>query len=271
MSSDTRKAGPTADRPAGRPGAAPARRPQARPNPLRSRVWNAGRLLVLVAALAVTFGAFFLTAMRVATRAREVKVPDLRGKSVSEAGTTLTRVGLILKVDPTRRPDAKVPADHILTQDPDPGTSLRRQRTVRVHVSDGQRDPIVPSVVGQPERTAEITLAQAHVQVGSRSEIKSTNLEKDTVVSQDPFAPGRASTVALLINRAEGGPSYVMPDLIGALSSRAIEILRARGFRVTTTGEATYPGVPPGLIIRQTPQAGYQITPADLISVEVSR
>ena len=32
-----------------------------------------------------TFGVFFLGLMRVAMRAREVEVPDLRGKSVAEA------------------------------------------------------------------------------------------------------------------------------------------------------------------------------------------
>ena len=57
--------------------------------PVRKRVWNAGRFFLLAAALAITFGVFFLAALRVATRAREVKVPDLRGMSVAEATTAL--------------------------------------------------------------------------------------------------------------------------------------------------------------------------------------
>ena len=57
--------------------------------PVRERVWTAGRLLVLAAALSVTFGVFFLASMRVASRAREVKVPDMRGKSLTDARTAL--------------------------------------------------------------------------------------------------------------------------------------------------------------------------------------
>ncbi len=100
----------------------------------------------------VTFGVFFLAAVRVATRAREVRVPDLRGQSVADAKAKLASVGLVLKVDPVRRPDPKVAADHVLTQDPEPGTVLRRQRAVRVRVSDGQREPVVrPWLAGRSE------------------------------------------------------------------------------------------------------------------------
>ena len=34
---------------------------------------------------------------------------------------------------------------------------------------------------------------------------------------------------------------------------------------------ALYPGVAPGIVIRQSPQAGFQITPGEPISLEVSR
>jgi hypothetical protein len=53
--------------------------------PVRQRVWSIGRLLVLAAALGATFGIFFLAGLRVTTRAREVSVPDLKGKSAAEA------------------------------------------------------------------------------------------------------------------------------------------------------------------------------------------
>ena len=115
-----------------------------RASPVRKRVWSAGRLLILAAALIVTYGVFFLTAMRVATRAREVQVPDLRGLSVSAAQEALDREGLILRIEEQRVADPKVPADHILTQTPAAGTVLRSQRPVRVRVSEGQRSCQAP-------------------------------------------------------------------------------------------------------------------------------
>jgi len=48
-------------------------------------------------------------------------------------------------------------------------------------------------------------------------------------------------------------------------------LLRARGFRVAVVGDHPYPGVPAGVVLRQNPQAGFQIAPGEPISLEVSR
>jgi serine/threonine-protein kinase len=229
-----------------------------------------GRFLILAVALAFTFGAFFLTGMRVANRAREVEVPDIRGQSVAEANAGLAAVGLVLRVD-LRRPDGSVPVDHVLDQEPEPGTVLRRQRAVRVRVSDGQRDPVVPEVVGQAERSAELALAHDQIAIVRRAEIRSTSYPAGTVIAQDPDPKNRAPEVALLVNQGERGVSYVMPDTIGATATQVVEILRRRGFRVTIGAEVPYPGLPPGVVVRQAPQAGFQVDYGDAILLEVSR
>jgi serine/threonine-protein kinase len=226
---------------------------------------------VLVGALALTYGVFFLGAMRMANRAREVAVPDLRGKSVAEATALVAEAGLALKVDPQRRPDPAVAADHVLAQEPDPGFMLRRQRTVRIRVSDGLKAPEVPSVVGQTERTAEITLAQSHVGIAARSEIQTADYPADTIVAQDPPAKGRGSSVSVLVNHGAAGLTFVMPDLIGTFGSQVEQILRQRSFRVAIVAQESYPNVPPGVVVRQTPTAGFQIGPGEAISLTVSR
>jgi eukaryotic-like serine/threonine-protein kinase len=243
---------------------------KAAPYQLHTRVWSAGRLVLLAVMLSVTFAAFFLTALRVTTRAREVKVPDVRGLAVAVATTRLADVGLAMRID-LRRPDAKVAADHVLSQEPEPGTVLRRQRPVRVRVSDGQRDPVVPAVVGMAERTAEIVLAQEQVAIGSRTEVRTASYPPGTVVAQDPAEKQRSPSVNLLVNRGDAGVTYVMPDVIGTLGVRVVDILRRRGFRVTLGPEVPYPGLPPGVIVRQTPQAGFQIGYGDPIVLELSR
>jgi beta-lactam-binding protein with PASTA domain len=91
------------------------------------------------------------------------------------------------------------------------------------------------------------------------------------IVAQTPPARSAGSNVALLVNRGERGASYVMPDLIGVNGDRAAEILRTRGFRVAVVGSTPYPGVAADVVIRQSPQAGFQIGPSEPISLEVSR
>ena len=244
---------------------------KSRAHPIRARVWTIGRLLVLGLALVATFGIFFLTALRVTTIAREVAVPDVRGMAVADASRVLSEVGLAIRVDDLRRPSTDTPADHVLTQDPEPGTVTRRQRSVRVRVSDGQRGRQVPDVTGTPERVAESNLTEASVTVASKAEIRTADYPPGAVVSTDPPTGERASGVSLLVNRGERSSSYVMPDLIGTNGRQAVSVLRARGFRATIVAEVIYPGLPSGVVIRQTPQAGFQIAFGEAISLEVSR
>ena len=248
-----------------------SRTAQFRAYPLRERAWTAGRLFVLVAALAATFGTFFLASMRVVTRARETKVPDIVGKPVAEATTMLADAGLAIRVQEQRRPDKTLPPDHVLSQDPAPGTAMRRQRAVRVHLSEGQKEPEVPAVTGNTERAAEISLAQEGIGIGGRAEIRTSSSGAGMVIAQDPPAKSRAASVSLLVNRGEAALTYVMPDLIGTIAVRSAAVLRARGFRVAVTGEVTYPGLPPGVVVRQTPSAGYQLAASEPISLEVTR
>jgi len=242
-----------------------------RKNTARRRVWNVGRFLVLLGALTATFGIFFLAGLRVTTRAREVPVPDLRGKSVTEANSALAELGLVLRVDEPRRADKSVPADHVLTQDPEPGFVVRKARAVRVRVSDGQREPLIPVVSRLPEHTAVDTLSAAQIAMGYRAEIHTATYASGTVVAQDPDGGQRSATVNVLINRGESNAGYVVPDLIGSLASKATEVLRSQSFRVSISAEVPYPGMPPGVVVRQTPQAGYRIQQTETITLEVSR
>jgi beta-lactam-binding protein with PASTA domain len=240
------------------------------PAPLRTRVWGAGRLLILGVALAATFGTFFLTGMRVANRARDVRVPDLSGLTLAEATQASRAAGLDLRVE-SRRPDASVPRDHILLQEPEPGSTLRRQRAIRVRVSDGHQAPIVPVVVGQNERTADMVLADEQIEVGERVEIRTNAYATGVIVAQDPPPSQQSAKVTLLVNRGESGAGFVMPDVIGARATRVVELLRQRGFRVTIGSEVPYPGLPAGIVIRQSPQAGFQIDYGDAVVLEVSQ
>ncbi len=238
---------------------------------LRTRVWTVGRWTLLIGGLGITYGIFLLASMQIAIKAREVTVPDVRGQSVDAATQTLASMGLAVVLDPLRRADAGVPADHVLSQEPDAGAVIRRQRPIRIRVSDGLRAAPIPAVTGESERAAQIVLAQDRVTVTHTAEIYSTEYPPAQVVAQDPPAKSLAPAVSLLVNRGEEAVTYVMPDLIGASGTRVAEILRRRLFRVTIVAEVPYPGLPPGTVVRQSPQAGFQMALGDPITLEVSR
>ena len=239
--------------------------------PLRTRVWNYGKILLLAGALAGTFFLFAGIAMRVAVRARQVTVPNLIGQSVGNATTATAALDLQIRIDEGRRPDPKIPAGHVLGQEPMPGAPVRRQRSIRVWLSSGAHIARAPNLLGETQRSAEIRLAQDGLFIGSVSEIRSALYPPDVVVAQDPPASTETSEVRLLVNRGEDRATYIMPDLIGLNGDRAADVMRGRGFRVSITAREAAASIPPGVVVRQTPAGGYQVHPGDPIALEVSR
>jgi len=238
---------------------------------LTDRVWGAGKFLLLGGALLLTYVLFAAAAMRVALKTRDVVVPTLGGRTVNDATAVLAQAGLNLKVEEARRTDPKVPAGQILAQDPEAGAKTRRERSVKVWVSAGPRSTIVPPLLGDSDRAAQMRLQQDGLELAGISEIRSAEYPPDAVIAQNPEPKSNAPRVAVLVNRAERGATYVMPDLIGVNGDRAADLLRARAFRVAVVGDHPYPGVPAGIVLRQNPQAGFQIAPGEPISLEVSR
>jgi eukaryotic-like serine/threonine-protein kinase len=238
---------------------------------LKTRVWSAGKLLLLVGALALTYVLFAIVGMRIALRAREVVVPTLTGRTVNEASTVLAEAGLNLKVEESRRFDPKVPTGQILTQEPAAGNRLRRERSVKVWISAGPRSNVIPNLTSESERTAQLRVQQEGLELAGMAEIRSADYPSDAVVAQTPPPNTKGGRVSLLVNRPQRGVTYVMPDLIGVNGDRAADLLRARGFRVAVVADTPYPGVPAGIVLRQNPQAGFQIAPGEAISIEVSR
>lgn len=238
---------------------------------LTTRVWSAGKLLLLTGALAATYLVFALASMRLALKTREVEVPDLRNRSANEATAIAAGMGLAVRVDDIRRPDAKMAAGRVLAQEPPAGSASRRQRSIRVWLSSGVHAAIVPPLVGQTERAAQLRVAEDGLTLGGVAEIRSPDYPPDVVVAQMPPAKTADERVSLLVNRGEHGASYVMPDLIGVNGHRASEILRGRGFRVAVVASNPYPGVAAGVVLRQSPQGGFRVAPGEPISLEVSR
>jgi serine/threonine-protein kinase len=238
---------------------------------LSTRVWGAGKRLLLAGVLVLTYFVFAAASMRLALKTRDVAVPALAGKSVGEAGVILAASGLNLRVEEQRRGDTALPAGQIVSQDPQAGVKTRRERSVKVWISAGARAATVPSLLGDSQRAAEMRARQDGLQVASIAEIRSDDYTADTIIAQNPAPKTSGARVALLVNRREHSGTFVMPDLIGVNGDRAADLLRARGFRVSVVGDHPYPGVPAGIVLRQSPQGGFQIGNSDPISLEVSR
>lgn len=228
---------------------------------------------LLALALAATAGISALTTMRVVLTSQEVTVPTLLEKRIPEAGALAARQGLLLRVE-GRRNDPRIPAERIMSQEPGPGSTLKTQRTIRVWVSLGPRRLTVPPVEGESLRSGRLSLEQAQVPVGRVVEVSDGSAE-GTILQQHP-APGETDSLAgdgasLLVSLGPRNRDYVMPDLIGRKAGEVLDALRLAGLKVAEVRYRTYPGVGPGVVLRQVPAAGHKVSPQGQISLDISK
>jgi serine/threonine-protein kinase len=214
-----------------------------------------------------------LTAMRFAIRGREVVVPALVGKTQAEAQKLLEDKGLILKVS-SKRFSSEIPEGNVVDQIPASGTHLKTNRSVKVLVSLGDRKYAVPNLVGTSLRAAQLTLSQRRLALGNTLYAHTPEGEPSTVVYQSPTPgsqEGNDPTVQILISLGPTEEYFTMPDLIGQPAELVSSRARSEGFKVAKPTYRKYPGVGPGLVIQQKPQAGYRISKSDLITLDVSQ
>ena len=230
-------------------------------------------IILMVAILAVAGVVSALTAMRFAIRGREVAVPQLTGKTKEEAEEILKSSGLKLKVSSSRfSPD--VAEGKVIEQNPSSRTRLKVDRTVKVLLSLGQRRFAVPNLVGTSLRAAQLTLAQRQFMLGNTLYTHVADGDPSTVVYQSPkpgTQEGSDPSVNILISLGPAAQYFIMPDLIGKPAELVSSRARSEGFHIGKMNYRKYPGVEPGVVIQQKPQAGYRLGKSDIILLDVSQ
>lgn len=247
------------------------------------------RFLVLV----VVFLVSLLTAMRFAIHGREVAVPKLTGLTPQQAEQALATNGLIY-VRENRYFSAEVPEGHILSQLPAPGEKVRRGWRVRVAESMGPQREVIPTVIGDSQRAAELDIRRRGLDLGTVASVNLPDIAPETVVAQDPppNATGVTSPkISLLVSAPAQPQLYVMPDFVGQPLDNVVKAIADAGFKVgyihtitpvapvaSADGIPLTPApapVPPvraaATVVHQYPAAGQKIPSTALISVDVSR
>lgn len=229
---------------------------------------------LMIAILGVAGILSAMTAMRIAIRGKQVAVPNLVGKTEVEARQILVKSGLVLRVSKPSRFTSGVPEGRIVEQNPATGTQLKTNRTVRVLLSLGERKYPVPSLIGTSARAAQLTLAERKLTLGLTDYAHTSDGEPDTVIYQYPPPDAIDSTdptVNILVSKGPMEQYYTMPDLVGLTADSVTSRARVEGFRMGKPNYRKYPGIAPGMVIQQKPQAGYRLSKNDTILLEVSQ
>jgi eukaryotic-like serine/threonine-protein kinase len=242
--------------------------PDTPPN-FRKRLEELGQMALLVFILASAAFLSAITAMRIAIHGREVTMPNLIGKTVTEANSTLTSRGLVLRV--ADRVYSELPMNVVVRQTPPAGLLMKVSQQAHVVLSLGQRQLQIPLLEGNSLRASRIELLREGLQVGEVSAISMADQPADTVVIQTPKPGAGAATprVDVLVSQGPREVSYVMPHLVGLNEADAQRRLDAARLR-RKVNYVTAPQWPRGAVIDQAPLAGSRLLASSTIELTIA-
>lgn len=201
---------------------------------------------------------------------QKIDAPDLRGKTFDEAKTEAE--GLGLKIEKVGENSSKdYDKDQICLQDPEPGTKVDPDSTIKVVVSIGEGTVEVPNVVGEREADA-VSMLEDEEFDANKTYSYSDTVEAGYVISQTPdhntkAKPGEAVTIVI----SQGKEMITVPDMKTTYKSEdqaKLELGQA-GFQVSVQSQ-TSESVPAGIVIDQNPAPGSQAERGSTITITVS-
>jgi eukaryotic-like serine/threonine-protein kinase len=236
---------------------------------LRERLEWLTRMTFLLFILASAAFLSAITAMRIAIHGREVTMPNLVGKNVSEASQLLQSRGLVLRV--ADRIYSDQPINVVVRQTPPSGLLMKVSQQAHVVLSLGQRQLQIPLLEGNSLRASRIELLRAGLQVGEVTAVSMPDQPMDAVVIQNPRPGAGASSprVDVLTSQGPRENSYVMPHLIGLNETEAQHRLDVAQLR-RKVNYVTAPQWPHGAVIDQSPHGGARIAASSLIELTVA-
>jgi beta-lactam-binding protein with PASTA domain len=237
--------------------------------PLRERLERLSRIVFLVFILASAAFLSAVTAMRIAIHGREVTMPNLVGKGVTEASRLLSSQGLVLSV--ADRVYSELPINVVVRQTPPPGLLMKVSQQAHVVLSLGQRQLSIPPLEGKTLRASRIELLRTGLQIGEVSNMTLPDGASDTVVIQNPRPGSSAATpqVNVLVAQTSHEAAFVMPHLIGLSEVEAQRRLDPVGIR-HKENYVTAPQWPRGAVIDQTPPAGARLAASSTVELTVA-
>jgi eukaryotic-like serine/threonine-protein kinase len=236
---------------------------------LRERLEWLTRMTFLLFILASAAFLSAITAMRIAIHGREVTMPNLVGKNVSEASQLLQSRGLVLRV--ADRIYSDQPINVVVRQTPPSGLLMKVSQQAHVVLSLGQRQLQIPLLEGNSLRVSRIELLRAGLQVGEVTAVSMPDQPMDAVVIQTPRPGAGASSprVDVLVSQGPRENTFVMPHLIGLNETDAQHRLDVAQLR-RKVNYVTAPQWPHGAVIDQSPHGGARIPASSLIELTVA-
>jgi beta-lactam-binding protein with PASTA domain len=198
----------------------------------------------------------------------KVQVPDVRGRSVTDAVGTLAGLGLGQRIVHVYSPQ---PADTVTGQFPPPLALVLKGSSVRINVSRGAKPVPVPDVTGQPYLNAKSAL-EGQGFVVKRVDVPSDTQAQGVVAAESP-PPGtpsqRGATITLSVSK--GPATTQVPDVTNQNQATAESLLTGAGLTPSVVYQPVTDPSQDGIVLDQNPKPGADAKSGEIVIITVGQ
>ena len=232
------------------------------------------KIAALITAFLLVAGASaYLTLTYIIKSEDTVIVPDLVGKDVVSALELLTDLQLNTKVSGSEY-SHQFPKNHVTFQEPEAGSEIKNDRDVRIMISKGTRNILMPNLVALSEQQARMIMEENGISRGHLSQTFNQHIAKDQIMAQVP-APGvmitRGASVDILVSMGDRAAELKMPDLSGLTLDEAVFRVEKNNLAVGAIQSQFIKQKPRNIVIRQEPLAGYRVIENSPVHLVINR
>lgn len=229
--------------------------------------------LVILAALAlavIVFGVFAFNKFQEIFDVNEVNVPGVVGLSTEEAIRTLKEAGLNSDVS-EQRVHNEIEAGFIISQSHEEGDKVKEGFTIKLVVSSGGIQSIIPNVKQQTLTEARVMIENDGFVVGEVT-YAFNDLPEDMIINQTPKAGikmPQGTVVDLIVSQGLETDNLIVPSLETKTIREAESTLNSIGLKLGEISYAISTSVEKGLIISNS-KVGTEVEPGTFINIVVS-
>ena len=202
-----------------------------------------------------------------------VVVPNLEGKDVVYALELLTELELNTKVKGSEY-TSDIPKNHVVFQEPQPGSEIKKGRDVKIIISKGPKTVSMPNLITLSVQQAHIILEENDMCQGELSRTYNTEVEKDRIIAQVPFAGtviARGACIDLLVSKGARPSAFKMPDLAGLTLEDALQSIEKLNLTIGELKSAYQKRKPRNIIVEQEPVSGQRVIIGSPVSLLINR
>jgi beta-lactam-binding protein with PASTA domain len=240
---------------------------------MNKKVMLIGKIIGIVFLYFLVFSISVYFTVRILVKGDEINAPDLIGKSLTEAYTIAAKKGIILK-KVVGDFGLAYPPNSVVNQFPAPDSGVKEKSVLKIFVASEVGQTVVPELISKSQKDCDALLKNSKLKKGHIAFISSSEMPLDDVIAQSMPAASRVavgSAIDLLVSKGGESLSFIMPDLIGKQADKVLVFFEGEGLKISKIEEVAYFGLKPGIILKQFPSPGFEISAKNLIGIQVSK